>query len=196
MRRTAHGRAAWWSAALLLTAGLALGGPVAAEAHDELAGSTPASGATVASTLTAVTLRFEEAPADVGRGSTVLQVTGSDGTHFETTCARIVGDSVRADVALGRSGTYAVTWRVVSDDGHPVSGAYSFTYRAPDGAKAADGSADGPACGISASNASATRTAAGPPIGLLIGGGVAVLLVVGAALAGAIVLSRRSAGVR
>ena len=195
MRRAGLEPGVPWAAALVLTAGLALAAPGAAVAHDELASSSPASGATVASALTRVSLRFEEAPAEVGRGSTVLQVTASDGTHHETTCARIVDDSVRAGVALGRSGTYTVTWRVVSADGHPVSGAYDFTYRAPSGARIAEGSADGPDCGISASSTSADE-GAGPPIGLLVGGAAGVLVVVGALVAGAIVLSRRSAGVR
>jgi hypothetical protein len=194
MRRTGRGRAGRWSAALVLAGGLVLAGPTPADAHDELAGSSPASGATVRTALTAVTLRFEQTPADVGRGSTVLQVTGQDGTHYETSCAGIDGAAVRARVALGPSGTYAVTWRVVSDDGHPVSGAYSFPYVAPNGATVSQGSANGPECGITSSGASTTSTpTAGPPLGLLVGGGAAVLLLVGAATAGAIVLSRRTA---
>ena len=40
-------------------------------------------------------------------------------------------------------------WQVVSSDGHPVSGSYTFTYAPAAGAAEADGSAE-PACSSAA----------------------------------------------
>ncbi|WP_414172829.1 copper resistance CopC family protein [Clavibacter tessellarius] len=93
-----------------------------------------------------VTLTFNDVILDLGApggdaggssaaagGSSIVQVTGPDGqgTHFETGCAVNAGRAVTVPVALGGSGEYTVTWRVVSADGHPVSDSIAFTYQAP-----------------------------------------------------------------
>jgi methionine-rich copper-binding protein CopC len=178
-------------AAVASAIGLTLATPLAATAHDHLMGGSPAPDSTVSRPLSAITLRFMEAPSDVLRGSTVLQVTGAGGRHFETTCASIDGTAVRSDVRLGRSGSYRVDWRVVPDDGHPASGFYSFTYAAPVGAPAATGSTTGPDCGAAASARSARRGEPAVPPGML-GGGLLVLLVAGSSVAGTRLLQRRA----
>jgi methionine-rich copper-binding protein CopC len=154
-----------------------------AQAHDELGSSSPASGSTVTSVPRTVTLSFDEPVLDYA-DSTVLVVTGPDGgkRHFETTCPRIDGKAVSVPVALGASGRYTVTWRVVSDDGHPVAGAFAFTLQRPAGTRAAAGSASGPSCGHgTAAPAAAAGTSSGGVSPLVwafvgIGGGLVVAL--------------------
>ena len=172
-----------------------------AAAHDSLVASSPASGATVTAPPRAVTLTFDEPVLDYA-GTSALIVTGPSGErHFETGCVRIDGRTATAPVALGTSGRYTVTWRVVSADGHPVSDSFAFTLDRPAGTTAAAGSATGPACGRGSSSAAAPAASTGsssgsvsPAVWALIGVGgglVLVLLIVVAVLA--VHLSRRGA---
>lgn len=104
---------------------LPLGLPRAASAHAELLGTTPADGAVVAH-VRAVALRFDE-PVTARPDS--IRVTGPGGARAPVGTVRTVGPTVRASVLARTAGTYAVTWRVVSDDGHPVAGTFSFSVR-------------------------------------------------------------------
>lgn len=173
-----------------------------AQAHDSLSSSSPASGATVTTAPHAVTLGFEEAVLD-SADATVLIVTGPDAAtrHFETGCVRIDGSTVSAPVALGADGRYTVTWRVVSDDGHPVTGSFGFTLHRAGGGTPSAGSASGPACGragggteSATSGGAGSASALSPAVWVLIGvGGGLVLLLLIALIVVAVVLSRRPA---
>jgi methionine-rich copper-binding protein CopC len=104
--------------ALPLGAGTAL-------AHNVLVGSDPANGSSVASGPSMVTLTFD---LPVKESFSTVTVVGPDGGHFEGGPATVDGNVVRAPVrALGPAGVYTVGYRIVSDDGHPVSGAIRFT---------------------------------------------------------------------
>lgn len=108
--------------ALLLGAGQAL-------AHARLLGSDPADGATLPTAPQRVSLHFNEAmPADF---STVT-VTGPDGAAWQT--GPVTADGTTLAVALrplGPAGRYEIGYRVISDDGHPVTGAVAFVLAAP-----------------------------------------------------------------
>ncbi|MBT1635294.1 copper resistance CopC family protein [Clavibacter michiganensis] len=231
--------AAALSGAALATAALALvglgqgsgpDGALPASAHDYLVSSSPAAGSTIDAAPSEVTLTFNDVILDLGApggdaggssaaagGSSIVQVTGPDGqgTHFETGCAVNAGRAVTVPVALGGSGEYTVTWRVVSADGHPVSDSIAFTYQAPAGAAASAGSASGPACaaaqeGASGSGAgtgsgsaggSATGeagTAAGqeqgiaPYLGVIVGVGIGIVVLAAAAVVLIVVTGRRN----
>jgi copper resistance protein C len=155
---------------------------VAASAHDVLIAADPASGDTVA-TLDAVTLTFNADPLG-GDGADVIQVTGPDGRHYETACPTLTGPEVSAPVALGPAGSYKVVWRIVSSDGHPVSGDYTFTY-APESTASQPATGSSKAlCGTTGPDTAATSTetgsgTAGPWIGIGVGAGVAVLIGIG-----------------
>ena len=114
--------------AAALGAGLVLALVAApAYAHDALRSSNPGDGATLATAPSQVVLTFEEPPVELG---TQVVVTGPDGP-VSTGTPRIVGDDVVADVQpQAPAGRYTVTWRVTSDDGHPVSGTFAFTAQA------------------------------------------------------------------
>ena len=107
-------------AATLLAAASA--GPAAA--HNVLISSSPADGASVPQTPTAVVLTFNE-PA-ISMGTQVL-VSGPTG-DVQQGSPRLVDNTVTQDLAPGAAaGVYTVTWRVTSLDGHPVSGTLAFT---------------------------------------------------------------------
>jgi len=112
------------SAALAGVAVIGLATP--AFAHDVLTDSTPADGASVAVGPSEVTLTFN---APVQFGDNRLTVTGPDGQHWEKSdIATVDGNSVSTSVApLGPAGEYDVGYRIISADGHPVSGEVTFT---------------------------------------------------------------------
>jgi methionine-rich copper-binding protein CopC len=133
--------------AVTVAAAALLLGPIAgaAQAHDSLASSSPADGATVGTAPAAVTLVFAEAPEALG---TQVSVTGPDGTSAtdgdptlsDTTVTQPLADELPA-------GAYAVEWQVTSDDGHPVSGSFGFTVTEGVGDAATSAPADTAATG-------------------------------------------------
>ncbi|MDT7632350.1 MAG: copper resistance protein [Pseudonocardiales bacterium] len=109
-----------------LVAGLALLlGAGTAFAHDVLTASDPANGASLATGPSKVTLTFD---LPVKEYFSTITVVGPDGNHFEAGPSTVDGSTVSAPVQpLGPAGGYTVGYRIVSDDGHPVSGLVRFT---------------------------------------------------------------------
>lgn len=114
--------------ALLLGLLLSVAGAPAAAAHDTIESSNPADGATVATVPASVTLTFDEQPQDF---SPVIQVTGPDGADWADGTPTVSGTDVSVPVKAGApAGAYQVAYRIVSSDGHPVTGELSFTAEA------------------------------------------------------------------
>lgn len=157
------------AALLAVIAAVALAGP--ASAHNVLTGSDPEAGSTQSTAPAAVTLTFDAA---VQNYQPVLVVTGPDGTVFSTGAAVVSGSTVRVDlVGAGPAGAYRIVYRIVSADGHPVSGELTYTLAA-----AAAGTAVGsPAAGGGAATP-ADDSASGSSAWLWIGVGVAAVLLV------------------
>ena len=105
---------------------LLLGGAPGAEAHNVLVGSDPGKDATLAAAPSSVTLEFNE---PVDKGFNEITVTGPDpAIHWAAGPATVAGAKVSAPLRpLGPAGTYTVSFHIVSQDGHPVSGSYTFT---------------------------------------------------------------------
>jgi copper resistance protein C len=113
-----------------LTAAAAIAGALllvtapAASAHDALVSTSPASGAALTSAPTTIALTFEEPPTTQGMA---MSLTSPDATVTRL-AATLSGDVVSAPVpGTLAPGAYRVAWRVVADDGHPVTGTFSFT---------------------------------------------------------------------
>jgi copper resistance protein C len=125
-QRGAHRRLAVRQLAVWLLAVLALPlGAGTAFAHNVLIGSDPPNGSSVATGPSTVSLTFD---LPVKESFSTVTVVGPDGGHFEGGPATVDGNVVRAPVRpLGPAGVYTVGYRIVSDDGHPVSGAIRFT---------------------------------------------------------------------
>ncbi len=111
---------------LALLTGLALLlGTAPAWAHSRLESSDPASGTSVATAPQKVSLTFNE---PVQPGFTVITVIGPDGDDYHSGDISEVDDTVSVGVLpLGPAGAYQIGYRVVSADGHPVSGSVPFT---------------------------------------------------------------------
>jgi methionine-rich copper-binding protein CopC len=91
--------------------------------HAQLLATTPADGDTV-ETVAEVTLTFSE---DVNEQFVQVRVDGPGGDEADGDPAvdgQDVTQALSPDLAAGE---HRVTYRVVSVDGHPVSGTFSFT---------------------------------------------------------------------
>jgi hypothetical protein len=98
-------------------------GAVPASAHANLVRSSPADRSSLAAAPKAVKLSFDENI----RAPSVILVTDSGGTSVVTGKTSVVDNTVSTAVNTGGSGDYTVAYRVVSADGHPVSGRLTFT---------------------------------------------------------------------
>lgn len=110
---------------VLLAAAALLVPALPAAAHDELIGTDPASDAVLETLPEQITLSYS---ADVltDAGATVIEVTDAAGTSLTDGVPEVSGSEVTQALAGPASGTVTVQWRVVSSDGHPVSGEYAF----------------------------------------------------------------------
>lgn len=173
--------------ALVLTA---LVSAPTASAHDTLTGTSPGANSTIDKAPQSLLLTFNEGVLQVGGQ---IAVKGPDGKTV-TKAPTVTGTRVSVPFEPSGNGTYAVTWRVTSSDGHPVSGQYSFTLKAS--ANSATSTATSSATQSAAPSTSSTVKGPSTPTTdepgdnmpkLLIGGGVVAAL----ALAGAFVVARK-----
>lgn len=114
-------------------------------AHDELVGQFPAQNQVVEAGIFDVKLDFS---------ADLMNIEGSDAAEIVITgplplediqpsgCAVVSGKQLIAKVELVEPGSYNVGWRVVSEDGHPISGSFEFELSNPNGYEAV-GLADG-----------------------------------------------------
>jgi len=94
-----------------------------ASAHATLTGSDPKDGATVQRLPDQVELEFSE---EIGSPAFV-EVKADDGTNVGSGDPEVLGATVTQPLASdGPAGTYTVAYRVVSADGHPISGELTF----------------------------------------------------------------------
>ncbi|CAB4845914.1 MAG: hypothetical protein F2911_08275 [Actinobacteria bacterium] len=183
-----HRLAAALVAGVLVIAGNLLGAP-GASAHDRMTGSTPADGSVVTAPPAQIRMTFTDEVVTIG---VAVIVVGPDGVRVARGKPVVDGLAVTQGlVPLTVSGAYTVSYRVVSSDGHPISGKLRFTATLPP--VASDASSSEPA---SVSVTEPGSAAATPPAAELGSGGAlpwVVGLVVLLALAGvsAVVLARR-----
>lgn len=149
--------------AVLLLATLGLG-VSAAQAHDELAGSTPGDGATVASVPATISLRFNDAPVTLGAR---VQVLDSSGVDRGDGSVSVTGTTAVQRIApTAPAGVYTVRWRVVSADSHPINGTFTFTVKTASTSAVPSAAATQAPSSAAAPSAAATQapsSAAAPP---------------------------------
>ncbi|HET7683943.1 MAG TPA: copper resistance protein CopC [Marmoricola sp.] len=112
---------------LLVAAGIVLSA-LPASAHASLVSSTPAEGEVVQAAPEQATFTFDE-PVQLRSGG--VQVFDAAGQLLESS-ARTTDATLVVDLpdALP-DGSYVVSWRVVSADGHPVAGSLTFSVGSP-----------------------------------------------------------------
>lgn len=97
-------------------------------AHSHLSTSTPADGEIVTESIAAITLNFD---GKIEQGS-YLEITSAEGLVVELADLQIGKGMLTGTVAQPlMNGDYDVNWSIISADGHPIEGAFSFTMNAP-----------------------------------------------------------------
>jgi methionine-rich copper-binding protein CopC len=106
------------------------GGAMSASAHADVVRTTPVDGAVLESAPQSLTLSFN---------STLLEamvevaVSNSDGELVSGVLVESVGTDAIAQWPAGLPGdAYEVAYRIVSQDGHPVTGSLRFSYPNPE----------------------------------------------------------------
>lgn len=102
--------------------------PISTHAHAALLSTDPADGAILETAPENVTLTFSESVSAVD-GGTVLHVRGSDPRPLEPS---VRDETVTVPLPTDLTeGTYALQWRVISADGHPIAGTLMFSIGQP-----------------------------------------------------------------
>lgn len=173
-----------WLARVLLplaTAVFLLVGLAPAQAHDSLESSNPADGSTVSALPAKIDLTFDRTPIAI---NSIVRVKDATGTDQADGPVQIVDNQVSQPVKPGApNGKYTVVWRVVSSDGHPIEGTFTFTAGGPTTA-----AASAPAAGDAPT--AAADAGSGLPGQLVVAGVVAAVLVIGLVVAGVLIRHR------
>lgn len=128
----------WWRVVgLVIVGALTLVPARPAAAHAELLATDPVDGSVVEAAPSEVTLQFTERVSVQRDGVRVLD---DEGERVDGADASAEGETVVAPVDDLADGSYVVAWRVVSADGHPVHGSFTFSVGQPSelGADVAD----------------------------------------------------------
>jgi copper transport protein len=174
---------------VLLGAGLAVdvGTARPAAAHATVVTTTPTDGARLTAAPDEVAVEFDE---DVSLGAGYVRVLGEDGRRVDTGAPTVRDGLLTVSLRDAMpEGSYVVTWRVVSADSHPASGAWSFVV--------GEGDLLAPTAADTGAAADPVVAAALPAarwlgyLGLLLGLGVPVFLLVCWAAGWAVPLMRR-----
>ncbi|MBD8540561.1 copper resistance CopC family protein [Frigoribacterium sp. CFBP 8751] len=178
-------------AAVLLAIAAAVGVAAPAQAHDQIISTSPSEDGHVDTAPAEVSMVYTDSLIEVGAVVLVMDDTEKD--WADGPVALDGPNAVQAIKAGMPDGIYQVRWRVVSSDGHPISGVYDFavgtaTLTADTGTEtgsntqaAADPAAAGPDEGTASGATSTTRTVSSTVvIGLL--GAVAGVAVFGGVL--------------
>jgi methionine-rich copper-binding protein CopC len=105
-----------------------------AEAHSTLISSLPKNGAVLKALPRVVTMTFNEQLLVIaGKQPNTLRIASPTGESIAAGLVKVNGNSLSISVKSGQAkkiaGRYKVSYRVVSADGHVISGQYYFTIR-------------------------------------------------------------------
>ena len=114
---------------LILCAALMISSPITAFAHGEITQAIPAADSTVIAAPSEVSIEFDGKLQTLGNESiNSLTVTDEQGQVISDPVSVVEGTKISNRLQLTDvTGLVSVHYRVVSEDGHPVEGDYSFT---------------------------------------------------------------------
>lgn len=100
-----------------------------ASAHAQLTAANPKSNSTIKALPKFVTLLFSDDLVAVSAETNQIQVTDAKGRRVDTGTTSVLGNKAQATLKSGlKIGTYKITYRVLSEDGHPISASYNFKF--------------------------------------------------------------------
>ncbi|MGV9265446.1 FixH family protein [Kitasatospora sp. NPDC003701] len=157
---------------------LMLAGAGPAAAHATLQSTDPAQNSVVATAPQTVTLTFSEAVSLSGDSVRVLDPAGKAVDTGGPAHADGKDNTARVGLNSGlANGTYTVAWRAVSEDSHPIGGAFTFSIGAPSDTSVSTTALSGAeADGVVAALYGTGRTVAYGAFALLVGAAAFVLV--------------------
>lgn len=137
--------------------------PALAFGHATVVDTTPEKSATVAE-ISEVSITANEELLDIGKNAKgfVLTVRNDAGHFFGDGCISVRRDTASMPVTLSEAGRYRVAYRIVSNDGHPIEGKFTFTFGGIEGSDPAPAYAEPPVCGKSQTPITSDEPIAGP----------------------------------
>ena len=114
---------------LALCVALLLATPINAFAHGEVTEATPAADSNVLTAPIEVSMEFDGKLQTIGNANVnLLTVTDNQGQIISSPTSVVEGSKISTRLQLTDiTGLVLVHYRIVSEDGHPVEGDYSFT---------------------------------------------------------------------
>lgn len=180
------------AALTLVLAGL---GATPALAHTEVVSTTPAEATTVNAGVIPIEITFAEdlLQSEDSAGSDIM-IQDANGDNVAVLCATVDGPRLHAEAEIAVAGTATVSWRTVGDDGHPISGSYTFEVANEDGYEAGDSVTDCPShlgltpmpTAIGTDVMADDKSAESGDVSIWVGFGIAVLIIFAFAVIGAI----------
>jgi methionine-rich copper-binding protein CopC len=123
------------AASILMISAFSVAGASSALAHSGLVSTTPANDAVLNEAPSSISFTFDE---ELLADADSISLNAADGTNVVSAKVEPTGKTVElpwpSDLPAG---DYQAAYRVVSADGHPVTGAISFTYAPADAAASA-----------------------------------------------------------
>ena len=103
--------------------------PIAAFAHGEMVQASPAVDSNVLAAPTEVSIEFDGKLQIIGNTNVnSIEVTDNQGQLISSPTSVVEGNKISTKLQLTDiTGLVSVHYRIVSEDGHPVEGDYSFT---------------------------------------------------------------------
>lgn len=97
-----------------------------ASAHTEVGKTSPNEGASVSAGVQKISVDFTDKILNLDNSSEIV-ITRGTGQVVQVSCIEVLETSLQVEAFLESSDTYKVVWRTVAEDGHPLTGEFSFT---------------------------------------------------------------------
>lgn len=95
-------------------------------AHTDVVSTTPSAGEAVAGGEQLISVTFNENILNLAN-STEIVVVDPTGNPVKADCSGVEDKTIYTNAFLPTQGDYEVTWRTVAEDGHPISGKFTFS---------------------------------------------------------------------
>jgi methionine-rich copper-binding protein CopC len=109
----------------VVLATLVISAASASYAHTDTFNTSPANGDSVTAGVQQIAVEFNDKILDLADSSEIV-ITGPNDQAVEVSCIAVEAKSLTVDAMIPAEGNYKVTWRTVAEDGHPISGKFSF----------------------------------------------------------------------
>ena len=113
-----------------ISAVIALISPLPAQAHTSLVSSVPIKNSTIKAMPKTIAMTFDDKLIKIaGKNVSKFSVVGPDGKEIKLGPITLTNQIISAAVLepKPKPGVYKINYRVISGDGHPVSGTIKFT---------------------------------------------------------------------